>query len=392
MSDSNRTQMYYLPEVSWGVTPASALTEMRFTSESLSYGVQTKSSDEIRSDRQLTDLILTGAEATGAINYELSYGTYDPFLAAALMATAWSTAVAISATDISAATTGNKYVAASTDFTTKNITPGQWVKVTGFVAANNNGFKRVVSRTVTDLVVEVQGAALVTETAPVAAVTIGGSTLRNGVAETSFTLERYHSDVTQFFTYRGMVPDTMDMKLAAGSIITGSFNFKGKDEVLAGTTKGTGTAVAASTTQIINAVSNVANVIEGSTLAAMSGVFVNSLDVSLKNNARGLTAIGSLGSVDMGYGRCDVTGNMKAYFINNTLYDKYINNTRSGLSYRMADVAGNAYIVTVPTIEFSSAKVNAGGGNQDVTVDIGWTALRDVTLGHTIQIDRFPIA
>ena len=383
--------MYYLPEVSWGVTPASALTEMRFTSESLSYGVQTKSSDEIRSDRQLTDLILTGAEATGAINYELSYGTYDPFLAAALMATAWSTAVAISATDISVATTGNKYVAASTDLTTKHITPGQWVKVAGFVAANNNGFKRVVSVTVTDLVVEVQGAALVTETAPVGAITIGGSTLRNGVAETSFTLERYHSDVTQFFTYRGMVPDTMDMKLAAGSIITGSFNFKGKDEVLAGTTKGTGTAIAASTTQIINAVSNVANVIEGSTLAAMSGVYINSLDVSLKNNARGLTAIGSLGSVDMGYGRCDVTGNMKAYFINNTLYDKYINNTRSGLSYRMADTAGNAYIVTVPTIEFSSAKVNAGGGNQDITVDIGWTALRDVTLGHTIQIDRFPI-
>jgi hypothetical protein len=389
MSDSNRTQMYYLAESSWGVTPASAMTEMRFTSESLSYGITTKSSDEIRSDRQVTDLILTGADAAGGVNWELSYGTYDPFFVAALQSAAWSTTVAVSATDIAAATTGNKYVAASTDFTTKNITPGQWIKVAGYAGANNNGFKRVVSVTITDLVVEVQGAALVTEAAPVGAVTMKGACIRNGVTETSFTLERCHADVTQFFTYRGMVPESMDMKLAAGSVITGSFAFKGKDGVLAATTKGTGTANAASTTQVINAVSNVANIIEGSTLAAMSGVYVNSLDVSLKNNVRSLTGIGSLGAVDLGYGRCDVTGTLKAYFINNTLYDKYINNTRTGLSYRMADAAGNTYIVTIPTIEFSSAKVNAGGGNQDVTVDIGWTGLRDVTLGHTIQIDRF---
>jgi hypothetical protein len=381
--------MYYLAETSWGVTPASALTEMRFTSESLSYGIQTKSSDEIRSDRQATDLILTGADAAGAVNWELSYGTYDPFFMAALQSAAWSTSVAISVTDISAATTGNKYVAASTDLTTKHIVPGQWIKVAGFVAANNNGFKRVVSVSVTDLVVEVAGAALVTESAPVGAITVKGESIRNGVTETTFTLERYHADVTQFFTYRGMSPESFDLKLAAGSIVTGSFAFKGKDEVLAATTKGTGTAIAASTTQVINAVSNVANIVEGSTLATMAGIYVQSLDVSIKNNVRSINGIGSLGAVDLGYGRCDVTGTLKAYFINETLYNKYINNTRTGLSFRMSDVAGNGYVVTIPTIEFSSAKVNAGGGNQDVTVDIGWTGLKDVTLGHTIQIDRF---
>ena len=392
MSDSNRTQMYYLAESSWGVTPGSALTEMRFTSESLSYGIQTKTSDEIRSDRQVTDLILTGAEAGGGVNWELSYGTYDAFFSAALMsaaAGAWSTPVSISgATDIAAVVSGNKYTSSATNFTTANIVAGQWIKVAGFATAANNGFKKVISVAAGELAVAVGEAALSAESAT-PAITMTGSKIRNGTAETSFTLERYHADITQFFTYRGMVPDTMSMSLASGSVITGAFNFKGKDEVLAGTTKGTGTASAATTTQVMNAVSNVANIIEGSTLVPMSGVYIQSLDFSLANNTRGLTAIGSLGAVDMGYGRCDVTGNFKAYFINNTLYDKYIANTRSGLSYRMADAAGNTYIVTFPTIEFSSAKANAGGGNQDVTVDIGWTAIRDTTLGCTIQIDKF---
>lgn len=400
--------MYYLPEVSWGVTPdPAAFTEMRFTSESLSYGIQTKSSDEIRSDRQLSDLILTGAEATGGINYELSYGTYDPFLAAALMSAGWSTPVVVAAaTDIAAVTLGNKYTSTSTDFAAVGayIVPGQWLKVSGFANAANNGYKRVISVAAGVLEVAVGEIALV-DAAATLAITMKGSRIRNGVTESSFTLARHHADVgvEQMFIYTGMVVDSMDMKLAAGSIITGAFNFKGKQEKLAQKTGaylalyeqvlGTGEKagpVAASTTQIINAVSNVANVIEGSSLDAMAGVYINSLDVSIKNNARGLTAVGSLGSVDMGYGRCDVTGNMKAYFINNTLYDKYINNARSGLSFRIFDGAGNTYIVTIPTIEFNSAKVNAGGGNQDITVDIGWTGLMHTTQLNTIQIDRFP--
>ena len=389
MSDSNRTQMYYLAELAWGTTPASAMTEMRFTSESLSYGLTSKISDEIRSDRQVTDLILTGAAAGGGVNWELSYGTYDPFFLAALQSAAWSTVPGIvGATDIAAVTSGNKYTSGATDFTTKHIVAGQWIKVSGFATAANNGFKKIVSVAAGVLVVAAGEAALVDEAAT-PAITIKGEMIRNGVTEHSFTLERKHDDITQFFSYTGMVPDSMSLKLAAGSVITGSFDFKGKSEVLAATTVGTGTAVAASTTQVMNCVANVANVLEGATLVPMSGVYIQSLDLALKNNVRELTAIGSLPAVDLGYGRCDVTGTFKAYFINNTLYDKYIANTRSGLSWRMADAAGNTYIITLPTIEFSSAKANAGGGNQDVSVDIGYTAIRDVTLGFTVQIDRF---
>lgn len=393
MSESNRTQLYYVPESTWGVTPASALTALRFTGESLSYGITTKTSDEIRSDRMVSDLILTGASAGGGVNWELSYGTYDDFFKAALMASAWSTAVNVSAaTDIAAVQSGNKYTGTTTNFTTKNISVGQWIKVSGFTNSANNGFKLVTSVAAGELAVSATASTALVNESATPAITMTGTMIRNGTTETSFTLERLHEDITQYFAYTGMVPNQMKMSISAGNIITGNFDFKGKSETLSGSTVGTGTANAATTTEAINAVSNVASIIEGSTLAAMSGVYVQALDFTLANNARDLTAIGSLGAVDMGYGRCDITGTLKAYFINNTLYDKYITNTRSGLSFRMADNAGNAYIVTFPAIEFSSAKVNAGGANQDITVDIGWTAIRHATNNCMIQIDKFAAA
>jgi hypothetical protein len=305
------------------------------------------------------------------------------------MSAGWSTAVNVTAaTDIAAVTSGNKYTSSTTDFTTKHISAGQWVKVSGFATAANNGYKLVTAVAANQLTVAVGDGALVSESAT-PAITIKGTMIRNGTTETSFTLERYHSDITQFFSYTGMVPDKMSMSLKAGDFLTGSFDFKGKQETLAQATVGTGTANAATTTTVMNAVNNVAHIMEGATLATPSGVYFQSLDYSVANNLRGLTAIGSLGAVDVGYGRCDVTGNVNAYFVDEALYDKYIANTSSALSYRVADGAGNSYIFTFHNVKFSSAKANAGGNNQDVMVNLGWTAIRNSTYNCTIQIDKF---
>ena len=81
ISDSARSQLYYLEETTWGVTPASAMKALRFTGETLNYDISTAQSKEIRSDRQITDLIRTDAEPGGNINFEMSYGALDDLLA-----------------------------------------------------------------------------------------------------------------------------------------------------------------------------------------------------------------------------------------------------------------------------------------------------------------------
>lgn len=59
-------------------------SQMRFTGESLNFAIQNTVSEEIRPDRTQADLIQTSASGSGDINVELSYGSFDPLLEAAL--------------------------------------------------------------------------------------------------------------------------------------------------------------------------------------------------------------------------------------------------------------------------------------------------------------------
>lgn len=80
---------------------------------------------------------------------------------------------------------------------------------------------------------------------------------------------------------------------------------------------------------------------------------------------------------------------MNTYFLDNALFDKFLANTNTGLSFKIEDTAGNAYIFTFHQIKFSSDTVDSSGIDQDVMENIGWTALRDPTYNCMIQIDKF---
>lgn len=82
---SNLARLRYIPETTFGTTPTTGeSTDLRFTGESLNFTVNTETSQEIRADRQVADLIQVGAETSGDIQFEMSYGTFDDFIAAAI--------------------------------------------------------------------------------------------------------------------------------------------------------------------------------------------------------------------------------------------------------------------------------------------------------------------
>lgn len=89
MSDANRVALGLVEEVTLGNTPASpAIQALRITNApSLAFEPNTVVSDEIRADRQITDLILVGAEAGGEVGFELSFNALDTILGGALQNT-----------------------------------------------------------------------------------------------------------------------------------------------------------------------------------------------------------------------------------------------------------------------------------------------------------------
>lgn len=122
MSDANRTQVGIIEESTFGTTPASPKFEtLRVTGEpNLAYQPTTIASNEIRSDRQVTDLPLVDKEAAGNIDMELAAQSQDVLMEGAFFSdwvnkatrdnrvAAQITSVT-AATDVYAVTTGTSY-------------------------------------------------------------------------------------------------------------------------------------------------------------------------------------------------------------------------------------------------------------------------------------------
>ena len=391
MGDSNRTALYYGEEVTWGTLATCTFQELRFTGESFAYNITNVTSSEIRSDRQVTDLIQTDADVSGGFNFELSYDSFNELLEGALWSD-WSTDLAISAKGI-AIDSGTSILTAGTGSTDNSAnfslaTVGQWIELRGSSNGTNNGYYQITAKasytsiTVTPVPDGTVASAIDT-------ITIKGSYLRNGVVEHSYSVIRYHGglEAGQYFTFLGQVVNSFNLSAQAGAILTGSFDFIGKTGALTQAAASVTSATAAGTNSVLNAVSNVAEVREGG--SDVTSCLVQGLDFTIANNVRGLKAIANLGNCDVGVGKCDVTGTLTAYFKDNSLYDKYLAATSSSLSYKVEDSSGNAYIVDIPQIEFESDGINAGGQDQDVMETLGFRAIKDATYDYTVQISKF---
>jgi len=86
IATTNRVALSYIAEVTPGVTPATpAFTGIGFTGEGLNSALTFTNSNEIRSDREVADAILTDKSAAGNIDFELTHTAYDWVLEAAMM-------------------------------------------------------------------------------------------------------------------------------------------------------------------------------------------------------------------------------------------------------------------------------------------------------------------
>lgn len=384
-ADTARSQLFYLEETVWGQTPAAAMNAVRFTGESLNFSIDNTQSNEIRSDRQITDLIQTDAEPGGDINFELSYSAFDDLIAGALF-NDWATAVNMAAVTTIAAVSGSpdSFTDSANGFITAGIQAGQWIKTAGFVNSANNGYFQVL--TVAAGTITVKGETALVNEAAGPSVTITGQTLRNGTDAKSFSLETEFGDVTQFKSFTGMRVNNFTLNLSVGEILTGVLSFLGKDSAIAASTIGTGGPNAAATNEVMNAVNNVAFITEGG--AAFTGE-LQEFSAALANNLRSQKAVGTLGNVGIGSGRAVVTGTFNAYFEDETLYNKYLNGTETDLAIRVTDPAGNAYIITFPRIKFTGGNLAAGSADSDVIVEMEYQGIRHPTYDFTYQIDRF---
>lgn len=383
---SNRTGIHYVAESTIGTTPATpALIEVRYTGEGINFDVETAVSDEIRSDRQVTDLVPVSQTSSGNLDFELSFAEFDPFFEAALFSD-YSSAIGVDA-EVTISTDADGILDSANGL--GNIVAGQWIKVTGFVtnSGENNGVYRVLTAAVGEVTVSPAPASVEAATP---AVTITGQMLRNGTTQKSFTIQKRFNDATaiEYNNFTGMQVNGLSLSFETGAILGGSMDFLGYSGALTSTQISGATNVGATTNDVMNSVSNLQNIEIDDTDTTAS---ILSMTVDVANNLRTQNAIGSLAAVGIGVGKFEVTGSISVYFEDNTEYAKYTGNTAFKLSMRAEDNAGKAYVFTFPRVKYESMTLAAGGSDSDIVLEGSWRALRDSTLDNMMQIDRLSL-
>ena len=356
------------------------MDEIRFTSESLASETDITVSNEIRDDRQKSDIIRTGRRASGDVGFEFSAEQFDELLSAGLMDDLWSDEVTKTATTLAAVASGNQITDSGNGLAV--FTAYEWIKIEGFTGDTaNNGYAKIVSVAAGAIVIE--GLTLADDTAGESVTITQLSSITNGTTKRSFSIERQSEDETTLFTIlTGMYINQMSLSIAVSEIVTGSFSFMGKNESSAVATAAFATA-ASSTNQVFNGVDHVDKFLDD-----MTSTDIISMSLSVNNNYREQAILGSLGPNSMGAGSVEVTGSFVKYFTSSTQLAKYLAFTTTRLAMVLVDDNGNVYIVDMPEVKLTSNRHSAGGINTNIQEEIDFQAVADPTEQVTIRISR----
>ena len=91
IAPGSQTRVAFVPETAWGTTPATpSFKTIRRTGGNLRTTKPTQTTNEVRSDRNVSDLMQLGQDVTGSYDFEMTYGGAFDDLLAAVMYGAWS--------------------------------------------------------------------------------------------------------------------------------------------------------------------------------------------------------------------------------------------------------------------------------------------------------------
>lgn len=380
--DSSDVIVRYGEEVTWDTVPAIAFQEVRLTGESFSEQKTRTRPEEIKADGFVSHALTTQVQATGGLNFALSFGTYDDLLGG-LLNSSFSTALAVQ----SIATTGIITVHESgttplatlggSGFATNDATlfddvvAGSWIRVSGYVTnPTNNGLFRVTAVNQAPDEIQVSetagsgGANLIdAEVSTAAEVNIQGSNLRNGVAFRSFYFEKQLA-AALFLVYSGSYISDGNLNAQVGGFLEGTFNFLCASETSGVATAGTGPAVAAPSGRVIDTVAGFSQLEQND--VAIAAVVQGINWTVTKNNARAQYGLGAAEAQGMARGTIDLSGTMSVYFTDFTLYTLYKNETDQLISFAALDDTGAGYIFTLPGATLMNPTIVAGGPDTDI--------------------------
>ena len=106
---------------------------------------------------------------------------------------------------------------------------------------------------------------------------------------------------------------------------------------------------------------------------------VTGFSVNVQNNHHARQVAGTLGPKSMGSGVTEVTGSVSMLFADSTQVDKHLAYTNTRLALMLKNGTNDAYVIEIPSLQFSAGNTPVGGQSQDVIAELPWEAQQEAT-------------
>lgn len=381
----------YLLETTAGEIETGNPQVYRVTGGTLAQTTTSTEDNELRSDRGRGDSVLVSGSVAGPLNINLSHKTHNDFLSALLADDPIPVNTDGIKTISDMAFNSTTHTISSATTLLPVLEKGQWFKIAGAAAANNNGIYRASLTTAPTsgaIVVEVAVKDVGT-TATAASCTISSTRFKQGNdAMKTYTIERELSDVGKFFTWAGAHVSSLNLSYSPTEKVTGTFNFMGQESEVHGDASlfpGIASAVAATTTPQFNSVTGCHVLLDGVDLGASCAA---SFSIDINANLRERRCLGGgLSASSIASDQFSISGSISIFFgsaSSSTLYNKNLSDLPFTFAICCTDSAGNGFAVNVYRAKLTAATVDGGSLGSDVLMSVTFNASTDSTITNSL--------
>lgn len=204
--------------------------------------------------------------------------------------------------------------------------------------------------------------------------------LKAGTTRRSFTIERFFSDITRYRRAVGCEFNSFSLECPASGIVTGTFGVIGMDDT------GAGTAIASSS-YTADPNENVMDSLSGSITVGGSAVTcITSIKLTLENGIENLPVVGETTRIRGAAGRSIVTGELTAFYQDDTLLDAFDNESEVAIVFTLTDGTAT-YTFTLPKVKFTGGKPEVGG-EREVSITMPFQAIYSSSDATQLKIER----
>jgi len=204
--------------------------------------------------------------------------------------------------------------------------------------------------------------------------------LKAGTTRRSFTIERFFSDITRYRRAVGCEFNSFSLECPASGIVTGTFGIIGMDDT------GSGTAIASSS-YTADPNENVMDSLSGSITVGGSAVTcITSIKLTLENGIENLPVVGETTRIRGAAGRSIVTGELTAFYQDDTLLDAFEDETEVAIVFTLTDGVAT-YTFTLPKVKFTGGKPEVGG-EREISITMPFQAIYSSSDATQLKIER----